>query len=144
MAFFRIEGANRLAGTIAPMGNKNSALPLLAASVLTDEPLVLGNVPDIGDVRSKLALLDSIGVRTCFEDNVCGLQAARVRDEPPDAGLSGDIRTSVLLAGPMLSRFGRAVMARPGGDRIGRRRLDTHLLGPASPRRDGPRHAHAL
>ena len=62
MAFFRIEGANRLAGTIAPMGNKNSALPLLAASVLTDEPLVLGNVPDIGDVRSKLALLDSIGV----------------------------------------------------------------------------------
>ncbi len=128
MAFFRIEGANRLAGTIAPMGNKNSALPLLAASVLTDEPLVLGNVPDIGDVRSKLALLDSIGVRTCFEDNVCGLQAARVRDEPPDAGLSGDIRTSVLLAGPMLSRFGRAVMARPGGDRIGRRRLDTHLL----------------
>ena len=110
------------------MGNKNSALPLLAASVLTDEPLLLGNVPDIGDVRSKLALLDSIGVRACLEDNVCHLQAAHVRDEPPDAGLSGDIRTSVLLAGPMLWRFGRAVMARPGGDRIGRRRLDTHLL----------------
>ena len=110
------------------MGNKNSALPLLAASVLTDEPLTLGNVPDIGDVRSKLALLDSIGVRACLEDNVCHLQAAHVRDEPPDADLSGDIRTSVLLAGPMLWRFGRAVMARPGGDRIGRRRLDTHLL----------------
>ena len=110
------------------MGNKNSALPLLAASVLTDEPLLLGNVPDIGDVRSKLALLDSIGVRACLEDNVCHLQAAHVRDEPPDADLSGDIRTSVLLAGPMLWRFGRAVMARPGGDRIGRRRLDTHLL----------------
>lgn len=128
MAFFRIEGANRLAGTIAPMGNKNSALPLLAASVLTDEPLILRNVPDIGDVRSKLALLDSMGVQACLEGNVCRLQAARVRDAPPDAGLSGDIRTSVLLAGPMLWRFGRAEMARPGGDRIGRRRLDTHLL----------------
>lgn len=128
MAFFRIEGANRLAGTIAPMGNKNSALPLLAASVLTDEPLVLRNVPDIGDVRSKLALLDSMGVQTCFDANVCRLQAAGVRDAPPDAALSGDIRTSVLLAGPMLRRFGRAEMARPGGDRIGRRRLDTHLL----------------
>ena len=128
MAFFRIEGANRLAGTIAPMGNKNSALPLLAASVLTDETLVLRNVPDIGDVRSKLALLDSMGVQACLKDNVCHLQAAGVRDAPPDAALSGDIRTSVLLAGPMLRRFGRAEMARPGGDRIGRRRLDTHLL----------------
>lgn len=128
MTFFRIEGANRLAGTIAPMGNKNSALPLLAASVLTDETLVLRNVPDIGDVRSKLALLDSMGVQACLEDNVCRLQAAGVRDAPPDAALSGDIRTSVLLAGPMLWRFGRAEMARPGGDRIGRRRLDTHLL----------------
>ena len=64
MAFFRIEGTNRLAGAIAPMGNKNSALPLLAASVLTDETLVLRNVPDIGDVRSKLALLESVGVST--------------------------------------------------------------------------------
>lgn len=128
MALFRIEGANRLTGTIAPMGNKNSALPLLAASVLTDETLVLRNVPDIGDVRSKLALLDSMGVQACLEDNVCRLQAAHVRDAPPDAALSGDIRTSVLLAGPMLRRFGRAEMARPGGDRIGRRRLDTHLL----------------
>ena len=73
-------------------------------------------------------MLDSIGGRACLEDNVCHLHAAQVRDEPPDAGLSGDIRTSVLLAGPMLWRFGRAVMARPGGDRIGRRRLDTHLL----------------
>ena len=128
MAYFRIEGANRLAGAITPMGNKNSALPLLAASVLTDEPLLIGNVPDIGDVRSKLALLDSIGVSACVAGNVCRLQANSVRDEPPDAALSGDIRTSVLLAGPMLNRFGRAVMARPGGDRIGRRRLDTHLL----------------
>lgn len=109
------------------MGNKNSALPLLAASVLTDETLVLRNVPDIGDVRSKLALLDSIGVQACLERNVCRLQASGIREAPPDAALSGDIRTSVLLAGPMLRRFGRAEMARPGGDRIGRRRLDTHL-----------------
>ena len=128
MDLFRIEGANRLAGTIAPMGNKNSALPLLAASVLTDAPLTIGNVPDIGDVRAKLKLLASIGADACFQDNVCHLDGAGVRDEPPDAALSGDIRTSVLLAGPMLKRFGRAEMARPGGDRIGRRRLDTHLL----------------
>ena len=128
MTFFRIEGPNRLAGTIAPMGNKNSALPLLAAAVLTDKPLVVGNVPDIGDVRSKLKLLRSLGVDCCFEGNVCRLDASGVRNEPPDAALSGDIRTSVLLAGPMLNRFGRALMARPGGDRIGRRRLDTHLL----------------
>ena len=128
MDVFRIEGAGRLSGTITPMGNKNSALPLLAASVLTDQSLSIGNVPDIGDVRSKLALLDSLGVATRFEDNVCHLNAAGVRDERPNPALSGDIRTSVLLAGPMLHRFGRAQMARPGGDRIGRRRLDTHLL----------------
>ena len=125
---FRIEGARKLEGAIAPMGNKNSALPLLAAAVLTDEPLAIGNVPDIGDVRTKLGVLDSIGVEARFESGVCHLNAAGVRDERPDAALSGRIRTSVLLAGPMLARFGHAEVVRPGGDRIGRRRLDTHLL----------------
>lgn len=128
MDFFRIEGAHRLAGTIAPMGNKNSALPLLAASVLTDDPLVIGNVPDIGDVRTKLTLLDSLGVDVGFAGNICCLNAAAMRDEEPDPRLSSRIRTSVLLAAPMLARFGHVEVARPGGDRIGRRRLDTHLL----------------
>ena len=128
MDYFRIEGASPLAGTIAPMGNKNSALPLLAASVLTDDPLVIGNVPDIGDVRTKLAVLRGMGVEACFENNTCRLNAASVRDEDPAAALAGQIRTAVLLAAPLLARFGRARIPRPGGDRIGRRRLDTHLL----------------
>ncbi len=128
MDFFRVEGARELHGTIAPMGNKNSALPLLAASVLTDESLVIGNVPNIGDVRTMLAVLNSIGVETCLVDDACHLNAAKVRDEEPDAALSSRIRTAMLLAGPLLARFGRAQILRPGGDRIGRRRLDTHLL----------------
>ena len=128
MDYFRIDGAQPLAGDIAPMGNKNSALPLLAASVLTDDPLTIGNVPDIGDVRTKLSLLRSLGIDACFDNHTCTLHAARVRDEQPDPGLSGRIRTAVLLAGPMLARFGRVKIFRPGGDRIGRRRLDTHLL----------------
>ena len=128
MDYFRIEGAHRLAGAVRPMGNKNSALPLLAASVLADEPLTIGNVPDIGDVRTQLAVLESIGVATRFATNACTLDATDVRDELPDAVLSARIRTAVLLAGPLLARFGRAQISRPGGDRIGRRRLDTHLL----------------
>ena len=128
MDYLRVQGGCGLSGTIAPMGNKNAALPLLAASVLTDEPLAIGNVPDIGDVHSKLAVLRSIGVDVRFEGNTCTLCAASVRDAVPDAEHSGSIRTAVLLAGPLLARFGRAAIARPGGDRIGRRRLDTHLL----------------
>ena len=128
MDYFRIAGGRRLHGSIAPMGNKNSALPLLAASLLTDRPLAIGNVPDIGDVRTQLAVLRSIGVDARLENDVCTLNAAGVRATAPDAGLSSRIRTSVLLAGPLLARFGEAQIFRPGGDRIGRRRLDTHLL----------------
>ena len=108
MEHFRIEGASKLAGTIAPMGNKNSALPLLAAAVLTDDALTLGNVPDIGDVRAKLALLRSIGVESCLENSVCHLDASGVCDQPADAALAGNVRTSPLLAGPLLNRFGHA------------------------------------
>ena len=128
MDYFRIAGGRRLHGSIAPMGNKNSALPLLAASLLTDRPLAIGNVPDIGDVRTQLAVLRSIGVDAQLHNDVCTLNAADVRATAPDADLSSRIRTSVLLAGPLLARFGEAQIFRPGGDRIGRRRLDTHLL----------------
>ncbi len=128
MDYFRIDGGHKLAGAIAPMGNKNSALPLMAAALLTDEPLVIGNVPNIGDVHTKRTVLESIGVDTRFAANRCVLNATNVRDQAPDVELSGRIRTAVLLAAPLLARFGRAEIARPGGDRIGRRRLDTHLL----------------
>ena len=128
MDYLRIQGGRRLGGTFVPMGNKNAALPLLAAALLADDPLAIDNVPDIGDVHSKLALLRGIGVEACFSNNACTLAAAGVRDAAPDAAKSASIRTSVLLAAPLLARFGRAEIYRPGGDRIGRRRLDTHLL----------------
>ena len=128
MDYLRVQGGCGLSGTIVPMGNKNAALPLLAASILTDEPLAIGNVPDIGDVHSKIAVLRSVGVDVQFAGNTCTVCAAGVRNAPPDAGHSAAIRTAVLLAGPLLARFGHAAIARPGGDRIGRRRLDTHLL----------------
>ena len=128
MDYLRVQGGCGLSGTIVPMGNKNAALPLLAASILTDEPLAIGNVPDIGDVHSKIAVLRSVGVDVRFAGNTCTLRADAVRNVPPDAGHSAAIRTAVLLAGPLLARFGHAAIARPGGDRIGRRRLDTHLL----------------
>lgn len=128
MDYLRVQGGCRLSGTIVPMGNKNAALPLLAAAVLTDEVLTVRNVPEIGDVHTKVGVLRSIGVDVGFRDNVCSLSAATVRNTAPDAGHSAGIRTSVLLAAPLLARFGEAAIVRPGGDRIGRRRLDTHLL----------------
>ena len=127
MQYFRIEGGHPLSGTIKPSGNKNAGLPLLAAALLTDAQLTLENLPDIGDVRTKLRLLTQMGVGVEFAQGRCLLDASRLRDIPPERGLCSDIRTSVLLAAPLLARFGRARIGRPGGDRIGRRRLDTHL-----------------
>jgi len=110
------------------MGNKNSALPLLAAALLTRERVILRNVPDIGDVRIKLRLLASLGVEVSFCDHVCEIDASKLQATRPDAMLSARIRTSVLLAAPLLVRSGQAEIARPGGDRIGGRNLDTHLF----------------
>ena len=129
MEYFRIEGGHQLEGRITPMGNKNAALPLLAASLLTNETLHLSNVPEIGDVHTKLALLSKMGVSVVTQsDNCYSLQASAVGDEQPDLELSRQIRTAILMAGPLLARRGHAVIGRPGGDRIGRRRLDTHFL----------------
>ena len=129
MDYFWIEGGHRLSGDITPMGNKNAALPLLAASLLTDEAVHLSNIPDIGDVRTKLALLSKMGVVAQYLGNGhCSLMARGVGDREPNPELSQQIRTAVLLAGPLLARRGHATLVRPGGDRIGRRRLDTHLL----------------
>jgi UDP-N-acetylglucosamine 1-carboxyvinyltransferase len=123
-----IEGGVPLSGTILPAGNKNAALPLLACSLLTDEEVVLHNVPRIRDVEAMLALLADIGVKTSWSDhNTVTLQADQVRGTEVNAALAERIRASFLAAGPLLSRFGSAVMPPPGGDVIGRRRLDPHL-----------------
>ncbi len=126
---FVIEGGHRLSGTIAPSGNKNAALPLLAAALLTDKRLVLRNVPDIGDVRIMQSLLEQLGVSVeRMGPNACALRAATVPSADPDIALARRIRTSPLLAGPLLARRGHVTLPRPGGDVIGRRRLDTHFL----------------
>jgi UDP-N-acetylglucosamine 1-carboxyvinyltransferase len=125
---FVIEGGYPLSGTIIPAGNKNAALPALAASLLTEEEVVLRNVPRIRDVDAMIGLLNNLGVRVEWrEDNVVALQADAVHNTQVDAELAERIRASFLLTGPLLARFGRADMPPPGGDVIGRRRLDPHL-----------------
>ncbi len=129
MERFIIEGGRRLCGTIVPAGNKNAALPLLAAMLLTNQPVLLQNVPQIGDVATKMALLNKLGVATEQRGEHSWLfSAANVGAIEPDATLARKIRTSILLAGPLLARRGYVTLPRPGGDMIGRRRLDTHFL----------------
>jgi UDP-N-acetylglucosamine 1-carboxyvinyltransferase len=128
MEKFVIEGGVPLSGTIEPAGNKNAALPLLACALLTEQPVVLHNVPRIRDVEAMLALLDDLGVKVDWQgDNTVALDASGVAGTEVDAGLAERIRASFLTAGPLLARFGSAVMPPPGGDVIGRRRLDPHL-----------------
>jgi UDP-N-acetylglucosamine 1-carboxyvinyltransferase len=125
---FVIEGGVPLSGTIAPAGNKNAALPLLACSLLTAEEVVLDNVPSIRDVQAMLDLLAALGVTVEHrgENTVC-LRADGAGQTHVDAALAERIRASFLVAGPLLARFGKALMPPPGGDVIGRRRLDPHL-----------------
>jgi UDP-N-acetylglucosamine 1-carboxyvinyltransferase len=126
---FIVEGGHRLSGTVQPAGNKNAALPILAASLLADGPCVLENVPRIRDVETMLALLVSLGVTATWEDeHTLALDGRPARHGDPDPELCRKIRASVLLAGPLLARFGRVRLPPPGGDVIGRRRIDTHLL----------------
>jgi UDP-N-acetylglucosamine 1-carboxyvinyltransferase len=128
MEKFVIEGGVPLSGTMVPAGNKNGALPILAACVLTDEEVLVRNVPRIRDVEAMIEILRGIGVSTAWRsENELALCAANVQDVDVDVELAELIRASFLLAGPLLARFGRAVMPPPGGDVIGRRRLDPHL-----------------
>jgi UDP-N-acetylglucosamine 1-carboxyvinyltransferase len=125
---FVIEGGYPLSGQVTPTGNKNAALPILAASLLTDEEVVIGNVPRILDVDAMLALLEDLGVKVLWRDeHEVALRADAVRGTEVDEELGSRIRASFLLAGPLLARFGEAHMPPPGGDVIGRRRLDPHL-----------------
>jgi UDP-N-acetylglucosamine 1-carboxyvinyltransferase len=129
MEKFVIEGGAPLSGTVQPAGNKNGALPILAASVLTEDEVVLRNVPRIEDVATMLGLLEAVGVRVEWRGpNEVAVCAASLNDPADiDRELSSRIRASFLLAGPLLARLGRVTMPPPGGDVIGRRRLDPHL-----------------
>ena len=128
MERFIIEGGYQLQGHITPAGNKNAALPLIAATLLTDQEIVLHNVPQIGDVKTKIALIKSLGIEAEQRGNhTWAFRATNIDDSHPEITLSRKIRTSVLLAGPILARRGYVTLPRPGGDQIGRRRLDTHF-----------------
>ena len=125
---FVIEGAQPLSGRIAAAGNKNGALPVLAACLLTDEPVTLTNVPRIRDVETMLELLADIGADVeWLGRNEVRVHAAEIRKVELDEDLCRRIRASILLAGPLLARHGRAVIPPPGGDVIGRRRVDVHI-----------------
>jgi len=127
--FFTVEGGHRLSGTVRPAGNKNAALPILAATLLADGPVELGNVPRIRDVETLIDLLRAQGASVDWTgDHAVRVDARGASPADPDPALCHNIRASILLAGPMLARFGRVRLPPPGGDVIGRRRVDTHLL----------------
>jgi UDP-N-acetylglucosamine 1-carboxyvinyltransferase len=124
---FIVEGGHRLAGTIRPSGNKNAALPIVAASLITEHPVTLENVPRIRDIETLVELIRSVGATADWEgSNTLHIHAKEVRPATLDRQLSAKIRGSILLAGPLLGRCGRITIPPPGGDVIGRRRLDTH------------------
>ena len=134
MESFIIEGGHPLSGTITPQGAKNEALEVICATLLTEEKVVMRNVPDILDVNNLILLLKDIGVSVerigkneyTFESKEINLD---YRGSEELVKKSSSLRGSVLMIGPLLARFGKAVVAKPGGDKIGRRRLDTHFLG---------------
>ena len=129
MARFIIQGQRPLSGTVTPVGNKNAALPMIAACLLTDEPVTLRRVPRILDVQVMLELVASLGVTVSRRGESVTLCAAAVRPRRLDAELCRRVRSSILFAGPLAARHGRAVLPPPGGDIIGRRRVDTHVHG---------------
>ena len=134
MGTFHIEGGHELSGEIRPQGAKNEALQILCAVLLTDEPVVIENIPDIIDVNKLITILDHLGVK------VERLSEDSYRFQADDLDLTylegelfkkegSSLRGSIMIVGPLLARFGRGYIPRPGGDKIGRRRLDTHFEG---------------
>jgi len=129
MEEFNIQGGIPLRGELIPSGNKNAALPLLASCLLTSEPVILHNVPKILDVHTMIRLLRSLNVKiTEIDENSLELDASDIHPAELDPNLCRKIRASILLAGPLLSRVGELYLPPPGGDVIGRRRVDTHIL----------------
>ena len=134
MASFRVTGGNKLSGTIIPQGAKNEAMQVLCAALLTDEPVTITNLPDILDINNLIDLMRGMGVtvdRRSKSEVV--LQASSINHDYFDTNdfheRATKLRGSVMILGPLLARFGMGYMPRPGGDKIGRRRLDTHLIG---------------
>ncbi len=129
MSSFIVSGGHELSGTIRPAGNKNAALPVLAATLMSAEPVTVRNVPRIRDVNTLLEIMESLGASVTWTGpNTVVVNAANIEAGDLDPELSERIRASILLAGPLLARFGSLSLPPPGGDVIGRRRLDTHLL----------------
>jgi UDP-N-acetylglucosamine 1-carboxyvinyltransferase len=125
-----IEGGVRLRGALTPSGNKNAAFPLIACALLTDQPVTLRNVPDISDVRTMLQAVEGLGVEVARHDrHTVTLHARSLRSTAPDPALLRRIRGALVLLGPMLAREGRVRFGVSGGDQIGRRRIDSHVLG---------------
>src|SRR4029453_17988376 len=126
---FQVRGGRPLRGTGLPAGNKNAALPALTATLLADGPVTLNNVPRIRDVETMIALLVDLGAQGDWHGtNTLRVDARAARPKPLDPKLCARIRASILLAGPLLARFGKVTLPPPGGDVIGRRRVDTHFL----------------
>ncbi len=126
---FIVDGGHPLSGTVRPSGNKNAALPIIASALLTDQPVLLENVPRIRDVETLVDLVRSVGASAEWTGrNALRIHAATVRAADLDPVLCAKIRASILLAGPLLARCGEVVLPPPGGDVIGRRRVDTHFL----------------
>jgi UDP-N-acetylglucosamine 1-carboxyvinyltransferase len=126
---FLVRGGKPLAGTVRPAGNKNAALPIIAATLLADGPVELGNIPRIRDVEAMLSLIEHLGATIEWTGpNKVRVDARNAQSRPLDPDLCARIRASILLAGPLLARFGSVQLPPPGGDVIGRRRIDTHVL----------------
>ena len=126
---FVIEGGHALSGTIIASGNKNASLKMLAACILTDEPMILRNMPDIGDVRTLIEIMRRLGVQIDWVgESRLRVHAHEITSTSVDAALARKMRSSIVLAGPLLARCGRVYLPPPGGDAIGERRLDMHVF----------------
>jgi len=129
MSEYLIDGGVPLDGTVRASGNKNAALPCIAAALLTDEPVILRNIPEIEDVHVMLDIYTALGGSVKNPGpNTYQLQLGNITSSVIPAELAKKIRASILFAGPLLARTGKVILAPPGGDVIGRRRLDTHFL----------------
>jgi len=134
MSKFIVEGGRELIGSISVQGAKNEALEVISATLLTSEKVTISNLPDISDVRNLICLLSDMGVKVNYiSRDCCEFQADNIDldyiNTPEFRQRAQSLRGSVMIVGPMVSRFGKAILPKPGGDKIGRRRLDTHFVG---------------
>lgn len=129
MEAFIIEGKAPLNGVVTPSGNKNAAFPLISAALLTDKPVTLHNLPNIGDVRTMLNIVEDLGVEiTRHDEHNVTLRAGTITNTTPDPARFAKIRGALVLMGALLAREGEVNLCQPGGDQIGRRRVDTHIM----------------